>query len=57
MILEPAEPRGKCMRENGVGHCTFPALGRDPEWCHDRKDKAARRNTHDQAPQRSQPSV
>ena len=29
MILEPVEPRGKRRRENGVGYCPFPILGRD----------------------------
>ena len=29
MILAPVKPREKCRRENGVGYCPFPALGRD----------------------------
>ena len=39
-----------------MGYCPFPALGRDPEWCRDKKGQAARRaarsNTHDRAQQR-----
>ena len=29
VILEPAEPKEKWRRENGVGYCPFPVLVRD----------------------------